>query len=154
LRIDAAADSRDPSPGARLVPAAPPGEAIMKTHPTLRVLASLIAAGALLAGCQSTGATSPGKTNFKYGRGDGQTMASAVQIRTRSETEGGVLIRNWIKANYPGYTIQEQELMEQRDKAYNMITIIGPSNTAQRLYFDISSYYRRIGNENFPKPLS
>jgi hypothetical protein len=38
-------------------------------------------------------------------------MASAVQIRTRSETDGGLLICNWIKANYPGYTIQEQELI-------------------------------------------
>ncbi len=122
-----------------------------------RLKTTLIAAFAacfVLAGCQSGGAGSPTKTNFKYGRGDGQTMASAVEIRTRSETEGGIMIRNWIKANYPGYTIQEQELMESRDKAYNMITIIGPSNTAQRVYFDISSYYRRLGNDNFPKPLS
>lgn len=107
-----------------------------------------------LAACQSNGASSPARTNFKYGRGDGQTMASAVEIRTRSETQGGVMIRDWIKANYPGYTIQEQELMESRDRAYNMITIIGPNNTAQRVYFDISTYYRRLGNDSFPKPMS
>ena len=124
--------------------------------PRMRTLAAALLAGLLLAGCQSSGGTgSPAtKTNFKYGRGDGQTMSSAVEIRTRSETEGGVMIRNWIKANYPGYTIQEQELMEQRDKAFNMITIIGPSNTAKRVYFDISSYYRRLDNDRFPKPLS
>jgi hypothetical protein len=109
---------------------------------------------AALAACQSSGAPSPNRSNFKYGRGDGQTMASAVEIRTRSETQGGVMIRDWIKANYPGYTIQEQELMESRDRAYNMITIIGPNNTAQRVYFDISTYYRRLGNDNFPKPMS
>ena len=129
----------------------------MKTLP-LRTWAASLLACMMLAGCQSATSTNnpapPGKTNFKYGRGDGQTMANAVQIRTRSETDGGVLIRNWIKANYPGYTIQEQELIEQRERAYNMITIIGPSNTAQRLYFDISTYYRRIGNDDFPKPLS
>jgi hypothetical protein len=131
------------------------GGTTMNTALLKTMTATLLACFAL-AGCQAsgTGGGSPTKTNFKYGRGDGQTMASAVEIRTRSETEGGVMIRNWIKANYPGYTIQEQELMEQRDKAYNMITIIGPSNTAQRVYFDISSYYRRINNENFPKPLS
>jgi len=124
--------------------------------PRMKTLAAALLAGLLLAGCQGSGGTgSPAnKTNFKYGRGDGQTMSSAVEIRTRSETEGGIMIRNWIKANYPGYTIQEQELMEQRDKAFNMITIIGPSNTAKRVYFDISSYYRRLGNEKFPKPLS
>jgi hypothetical protein len=122
----------------------------------MKAFAAILIACALLAGCKSASSTpnptQPSKTNFKYGRGDGQTMASAVEIRTRSETEGGRMIRGWLKANYPGYTIQEQELMEQRDRAYNMITIIGPSNTSQRVYFDISAYYRRLGNENFPKP--
>src|SRR5688572_33466812 len=105
----------------------------MKTWPS-KITAALITSLVLIA-CQSAGTTTnPQKTNFKYGRGDGQTLASAVEIRTRSETEGGRLIRDWIRANYPGYTIQEQELTEQRDKAFNMITIIGPSNTAQRIY--------------------
>lgn len=112
---------------------------------------------ASLAGCGATPTTSPappGNQNFKYGRGDGQTMSTAVQIRTRSETDGGVLIRNWIRANYPGFTIQDQEILEERDRAFNLITIIGPSNTTHRVYFDISTFYRRIGNDNFPKPLS
>ena len=122
----------------------------------MRILISAVAI-ILLAGCQSNSNTTPvnaARTNFKYGRGDGQTMASAVEIRTRSETQGGVLIRDWIKANYPGFTIQEQELIEQRDKAFNMITIIGPSNTAHRVYFDVSAFYRSLRNDNFPKPLS
>ena len=124
----------------------------------MRILIATLLTCIAVAGCQSaTSTTNPApanRANFKYGRGDGQTMSSAVQIRTRSENDGGVLIRNWIKANYPGYTIQDQELIEQRDKAYNMITIIGPGNTAQRIYFDISTYYRRIGNDDFPKPLT
>ena len=122
----------------------------------MRILIAALLACVVFAGCQSatTNPAPAGRTNFKYGKGDGQTMSSAVQIRTRSENDGGVMIRDWIKANYPGYTIQDQELIEARDKAFNMITIIGPSNTAQRLYFDISTYYRRIGNDQFPKPLS
>jgi hypothetical protein len=128
------------------------------TNPRMAGVLVVLLGCAWVAGCQSaTSSTSPSKptrTNFKYGKGDGQTMTSAVEIRTRSETDGGVMIRNWIKANYPGYTIQEQELIEARDKAYNMITVIGPGNTAQRIYFDISAYYRRIGSEQFPKPLS
>ncbi len=120
--------------------------------------AFLAIAFVLLAGCQSATIpsptpTGPGPKNFKYGKGDGQTMASAVEIRTRSETDGGLMIRDWIKARYPGYVIHQQELIEQRDKAYNMITIIGPSNTPQNVYFDISTYYRRIGNPQFPKPM-
>jgi hypothetical protein len=132
----------------------------MRTGPnrlnTLTLAAALACVS--LAGCKSatstTNTASPSRTNFKYGRGDGQTMASAVEIRTRSDTDGGLMIRNWLKANYPGFTIQEQELIEARDKAFNLITIIGPSNTAHRVYFDISAYYRRLGNDNFPKPMS
>ena len=32
-------------------------------------------------------------------------MATAVEIRTHSDTDGGILIKNWIRANYPGYAI-------------------------------------------------
>ena len=41
-------------------------------------------------------------------------MSTAVEIRTRSDTDGGIMIKDWIRANYPGYTIQEQELIEER----------------------------------------
>ena len=120
-------------------------------------LVAVLAAAAFLAGCKSGPASPPAQragSNFRYGLGDGQTMATAVEIRTSSETEGDRLALDWIRANYPGYTVQHQDLIEQRDRAYNMITIIGPGNTAQRVYFDISSYYRRIGGDGFPKPLS
>jgi ABC-type glycerol-3-phosphate transport system substrate-binding protein len=119
----------------------------------MKTLLTALAAAALLAACStsSTG-TAPGKKNFKYGTGDGLTKATAVEIRTRSDFDGGVMIRDWIKANYPGYAIQYQELTEERDKAYNMITIIAPDNSQKNVYFDISMYYRRIGNPNFPKP--
>jgi hypothetical protein len=117
---------------------------------------AMLAAAALLAGCASS-PNAPGpraRSSFKYGLGDGQTMATAVQIRTRSEAEGGVLIRDWIKANYPGFAIRQQELIEQRDRAYNMITIVGPGDQMQRVFFDISAFHRRFGNDTFPKPLS
>jgi len=120
----------------------------------MRTLLITLAATLLVSGCSSSPSTggSPGHKNFKYGTGDGQTMATAVEIRTRSEFDGGVMIKDWIRANYPGYTITEQELIEQREKAYNMMTIIGPSNTSHRVYFDISMYYKRYGNPEFPKP--
>ena len=124
----------------------------------MRMLVALLAAATLSAGCKSpdpAGApVAHNKTSFKYGLGDGHTMASAVEIRTRSETEGGRLLLDWIRSNYPGFTVQQQELIEQRDHAYNLVTIIGPGNTAHRVFFDISSYYRRIDNGSFPTPLS
>jgi ABC-type glycerol-3-phosphate transport system substrate-binding protein len=122
----------------------------------MKMLIAALAAATLLAGCQGSSTTNtptaPGKKNFKYGTGDGLTMSTAVEIRTHSDTDGGILIKDWIRANYPGYTIQFQELREERDRAYNMITIIAPDNSQKNVYFDISMYYRRIGNPNFPKP--
>jgi len=121
--------------------------------------ASMAVAFVLLAGCQSASIpqrtpNAPGPNNFKFGQGDGLTMSSAVEIRTRSETDGGIMIREWIKQRYPGYVVHAQELIEQRDKAFNMITILGPNNTPTNIYFDISTYYRRIGNDQFPKPMT
>ena len=121
----------------------------------MKKLVAALAAAALLAGCQSPQSQpTPATQNFKYGTGDGETMATAVEIRSRSDTEGGILIKQWIRAKYPGYTIHAQELIEARDHAYNMITIISPDNTSHQVYFDISTYYRRIGTPEFPKPTS
>jgi hypothetical protein len=121
------------------------------------IMAITLALTSLLGGCETqaapSGPVAHPKTSFKYGTGDGQTMATAVEIRTRSETEGGALVLDWIRANYPGFTIRDQQVIEQRGHAYNVITIIGPSNTTRTLHFDISSYYRRYGNDDFPKPL-
>jgi hypothetical protein len=118
-----------------------------------------IAMIALLASCKASGpapAPAPAahpRSTFKYGPGDGQTFATAVEFRTRSETEGAVLLLDWIKGTYPGYVVQSQEVVERLDRAYELVTLVGPANASQRLIFDISSYYRRFGNDNFPKPL-
>ena len=121
-------------------------------------MAMTMAMATLLASCKAPGpAPAPvgrSKPSFKYGTGDGQSMATAVEIRTGSETEGDALVFDWIKSSYPGFTIQNQQLVEQRGHAYNLITITGPLGAAHLLYFDISSYYRRFGNDNFPKPLN
>lgn len=116
----------------------------------------------LLAGCQSNQGSNTGtaKTTsyktFKYSTDDGMTKQSAVEIRTRSNTEGGVLIKEWIRANYPGFTIDQQELMrdDALKKMYNMITIVDASNTSKRVYFDVTQFHRRyedeLPNENVP----
>lgn len=122
----------------------------------MKALIALLAVAMLSAGCKSPDpAGAPvvhKKTSFQYGLGDGQTMASAVEIRAHSDIEGGQLLLDWIRANYPGYVVQQQELVEQRGKAYNMVTIMDPTSNARRLYLDISSYYRRMDNGSFPTP--
>lgn len=115
----------------------------------MKMFVAALAAATLLAGCQSAptgGASTPaGNKNFKYGTGDGATMQSAVEIHTRSNTEGSNLMREWIRANYPGFTISEQELMrdDALKKMYNMITIVDGNNNAKRVYFDVTEFHRR-----------
>jgi hypothetical protein len=119
------------------------------------MLTAALFACALLAGCQSTsngGNNVPTRTkSFKYSNDDGSTQSSAVEIRTRSEFEGGVLIKDWIRANHPGYLIAEQEIIRDTvlKKAYNMITIVDPNNNSKRVYFDITAYYHTMTTQ-FP----
>ena len=114
----------------------------------MKILTATLIAIALLTGCQSTsngGNNVPTRTkSFKYSNDDGTTQSSAVQVRTYSEFEGGVLIKDWIRANHPGYLISQQEIIRDPvlKKAYNMITIVDVNNTSKRVYFDITQYYR------------
>ena len=128
----------------------------------MKLMTAVLFACALVAGCQTdsgAGPTNPTRTkSFKYSNTDGATQATAVEVRTRSPTEGGVLMKDWIRANHPGYTITEQELIPDTmlRKMYNMITIIGPSNNSKRVYFDVTQFYERVGgglpSPSFPPP--
>jgi hypothetical protein len=117
----------------------------------MKTMIAALVACALVAGCQTTaggGPANPTRTkSFKYSNTDGQTQATAVEVRTHSPTEGGLLIKDWIRANHPGYTIIEQELIPDTmlRKMYNMVTIIGPSDTSKRVYFDVTEFYQRVG---------
>jgi len=118
----------------------------------MKMLIAALVACALVAGCQTSsggGPVNPTRTkSFKYSNTDGQTQATAVEVRTHSATEGGILIKDWIRANHPGYTITEQELIPDtmQRKMFNMVTIIGPSNTSKRVYFDVTQFYQRVGD--------
>lgn len=121
----------------------------------MKMITAVLVASALLAGCQTgTGGgnanANPTRTkSFKYSNTDGQTQATAVEVRTYSPTEGGLLIKDWIRANHPGYTITEQELIPDtmQRKMFNMVTIIGPSDTSKRVYFDVTQFYQRVGGD-------
>ena len=123
----------------------------------MKMMIAVLVACALAAGCQThsgAGPVNPTRTkSFKYSNTDGMTQATAVEVRTRSPTEGGVLMKDWIRANHPGYTITEQELIPDTmlRKMYNMVTIIGPSNTSKRVYFDVTQFYERVGG-SLPAP--
>jgi hypothetical protein len=125
----------------------------------MKMMTAVLVACAVLAGCQTgagTGNANPNPTrtkSFKYSNTDGMTQATAVEVRTRSPTEGGILIKEWIRANHPGYTITEQELIPDTmlRKMYNMVTILGPDNSAKRVYFDVTQFYERVGG-SLPAP--
>jgi len=115
----------------------------------MKILCATAASLVLLAGCTSQGATGqPTRSkSFKYSTDDGTTQSTAVEVRTYSPTEGGVLMKDWIRANHPGWTISEQEIIADpknpNQRVYNMITIIDAGNNARRVYFDVTQFYTR-----------
>jgi hypothetical protein len=118
----------------------------------MKILCAATASLVLLAGCQSASnpstSTSPTRTkSFKYSTDDGTTMSSAVEVRTYSPTEGGILMKDWIRANHPGWTINEQEIIadpkQPNQRVYNMITLIDGNNNSRRVYFDVTQFYTR-----------
>ena len=115
----------------------------------MKMLVAVLAAATLLAGCQSTTGSS---TPPRQAIGRGETMSTAIPIRTRSDTEGSKMIKDWVRANYPGYAIQHQEVIEEYGRAFVMTTIMSPGNSQRNVYFDISMYHRSIGNPSYPKP--
>lgn len=123
----------------------------------MKMMTAVLVACAVLAGCQtSTGSSNAAPTrtkSFKYSKTDGMTQATAVEVRTHSPTEGGLLIKEWIRANHPGFTIAEQELIPDTmlRKMYNMVTIIGGDNSSKRVYFDVTQFYERVGG-GLPAP--
>ncbi len=123
----------------------------------MKIIYVVLVGCALAAGCQTHPENAPANPtrtkSFKYSNTDGQTQATAVEVRTRSATEGGILIKDWIRANHPGYSIVEQELIPDTmlRKMYNMVTVIGPSNTSKRIYFDVTQFYERVGG-GLPAP--
>jgi hypothetical protein len=116
----------------------------------------LLAAAAMLAGCQSAGPAGPpprSGPSAKYGYGDGQTMATAVEIRAHSETQGEALIRDWIETHFPGFRVQEVNLVKHRGRAFNLVTLTSPMQGTRQVYFDISAFHR-YGGDNLPQPMS
>ena len=115
----------------------------------MKLLIATLIAGGLLAGCQSQstgsgGIPGPSSTGTSLGR----NQATAVPIRTRSEIDGSKMIQQWIRANYPGYAIQDQEVFEDHGRSFSMVTIFSPGKAVERVWFDISMIRR--SDDNMP----
>ena len=50
--------------------------------------------------------------------------------------------------------MHEAKNIEETERAYRVVTLKGPDNALRSVYFDISTYYRRLGSSKFPKPLT
>ena len=96
-----------------------------KSTPTIVIFLISIS---LLISCGSVGSISSTER-------DGLSFETAVIAKSVSfEYE-------WLRKNYPGSQPQMQMLSKQKNKPYDIITILTKSGETKDIYFDISRFY-------------
>jgi hypothetical protein len=85
-----------------------------------------------------------GKVSNSSGGGNGQSIAEAIVINETNETEGVAAEYDWLKANYPGYSMIQQSLINQEGKPYDKMEIKTADGDKKTIYFDISHFFGKF----------
>ena len=75
---------------------------------------------------------------------DGFSYKTAIIIKAKNETTGIAKEYEWLKANYPGYSLIKQSLKENSKKMYDVMQIKTVDGTEKEIYFDINSFYGKF----------
>ena len=75
---------------------------------------------------------------------DGTSFEKAIVIQEKGETAGVAAEYKWIRDNYPGSKNEQQSLMYNNKKPYDVLTIKTSDGTEKKIYFDISNFYRKF----------
>jgi hypothetical protein len=75
---------------------------------------------------------------------DGLSYETAIVIKETTEEAGVTAEYTWMKNHYPGYQMQSQSLMTNKDKPFDVMDIKLTDGSKLRLYFDISNYFGKL----------
>lgn len=75
---------------------------------------------------------------------EGLSFKTAVFVTEKSEMTGPKWEYQWIKQHYSDYKVNEQALVYQGNKPYDIITIQFSNEKILKLYFDISNYFGKF----------
>src|SRR6185295_7298281 len=91
-------------------------------------------------------AKAPGKpAGVKYEGGDGSSMEKAVIIKGAKNEQVGVDAEYaWLAKKYPGYKTDQQALMGDKGKKYDMLSVTTADGKKVEVYFDITDYFGKF----------
>ncbi|HET6990920.1 MAG TPA: hypothetical protein VFJ43_06325 [Bacteroidia bacterium] len=92
----------------------------------------------------SSGQKESEKVSSGSGGGNGQSIDEAIVINETTETEGVAAEYVWLKANYPGYSLIKQSLIEEGGKPYDKMEIKTAEGDKKTIYFDISHFFGKF----------
>jgi hypothetical protein len=78
------------------------------------------------------------------GKQDGLSYETAVVIKEKTEAKGVPAEYKWLAKHYPGYKLEHQSLMTDRDKPYDLMAIVLADGSRLTIYFDISHYFGKL----------
>ncbi len=100
---------------------------------------SLIVLALLCSSCASTG---PERASSHASIGqEGTSIQTAVLIKARSSSEGIAAEYAWIARKHPGFKREKQSLLQEGDKAYDLIEITTADGKRMAYYFDVTSFF-------------
>ncbi|SRR6266542_2662937 len=72
---------------------------------------------------------------------DGTSYEKAIIINEKSEQKGIDAEYAWLRQNYPGSRLVRQALNFNKEKPYDILTILSAEGVEKKIYFDISKFY-------------
>ncbi|MGE5625500.1 MAG: hypothetical protein ACM3ZT_08140 [Bacillota bacterium] len=77
----------------------------------------------------------------RYAGGDGSSVAKAVVILGATEMTGVGAEYQWLDAHFQGWKGQDQSLLNQDKKVYDVMNFTMPDGSKHTVYFDITDYF-------------
>jgi len=75
---------------------------------------------------------------------DGSSFEKAIFITEKTETTGVHAEYEWLKKNYPGYTMIKQSLINKGRKPYDILKIKTKDGEEKEICFDISNFFGKF----------
>ncbi len=117
----------------------------------MRLSAVLLAMVVVLASCSSTKKTTAtntvstsNTTPAANSANDGSSFENAIIIKENNEGSGVHAEYEWLKKNYPGYTMISQSLSGKGNKKYDILRIKTKEGEEKSIYFDITQFFGKF----------
>jgi hypothetical protein len=78
---------------------------------------------------------------IKISGGDGTTKEQAIIINAPSDKLGVDAEYKYLDKNYPGWEFDQQTLILDEDRQYDIMAIVLPDGSKKEIWFNITDFY-------------